>query len=136
MEQNTGNTGILAFYDYFRYAISMAQEKLPAAVIEDITNRLMQYIDVLTKEELESVEKSLILYEDYYTNRCHIVKELNKGIDANQFSNEIKSVFAQHLGDMALQLEKLEAVRDFMRGVNIIIAKRVNSLGDVKKSLG
>lgn len=122
------NTKIEAFYDYLRYSISMAQLKLPLIVIEDIQNRLSQYLDVMNKEDLENILGTIEIYDDYYLNSYNLINELKDSINTSPFSKEINSVFVESISELSVKLEKLDFIRDFLAGVKILIESKANSL--------
>lgn len=127
------NVKITEFYDYLRYSISMAQCNLPVVVIEDIRSHLSKYIDEMNKEELESINKTLEVYEDYYMKNCNVVSELQNSIEKNPYNEEIKSVFKEELANLSIKLERLDFIRNFVISITDIIDAKVDSLNDAKK---
>lgn len=127
------NTLIKDFYDYLRYSISMVQCNLPAVVVEDIKSNLSEFIGKMSIEELENINKTLELYDEYFLKTCNVVEEMRKSIEGNPYSEEIKSVFREELGDSSVRLERLDFIRSFIASVVDMIDKKSNTLGDEKK---
>lgn len=126
------NTQIKEFYDYLRYAISMAQYSLPAIVIEDIRTHLSEYLDKLNNEELENILKTMELYEDYYLKNYNLVEGLKNSIKESSYSKEIFTIFSEQLGELSLKLERLDFIRDFIVSISDLIDDRLNPEDEVK----
>lgn len=119
------NENIREFYDYLRYAMSMAQYKLPAIVIEDIKNNLSAYLDKMNNEELENVRDSLDSYDDYYLKSCNLFEDINKGISESPYSKEISSAFADPLNNLSANLERLDFIRNFVASINDLVDAKI-----------
>lgn len=121
------------FYDYYRYAISMLQYKLPVIVIDDIKQHVYAYLDAMTKEDLDSVKSSLVIFYDYYVSSNEVVNNLKKKINENPFKDEINEVFIEQINDLDLKLERLDFIRSFINMTVDYIDGRLFRMDDVKK---
>lgn len=122
------NTVVSEFYDYLRYSISVVQYSLPAIVVEDIKANLSNFISKMNLEELEGINKSLEMYDEYYLKSYNVVDEMKNSIENNPYSGEINKVFSKELGEISSRLERLEFIRNFIASVIDMIDQKCNTL--------